>query len=246
MYHGLLEYYVMKVCHGKTPLVCDSGSSGSYAGLLRPYTDAHGNARTHGHTAANCNSGPHVDTHTDGDAHPHQTPRPTPTEAPSMTSSSGGIAPLRMDDPLAIANELSPEELACIAGVDDVGNLIQLLTAPEMATPEQQSQLLGCMEDETVLRLFLTGFISETGPLSVESSECIRGGMEGIDLRSIMMAGNAGDEQTAMVGSMSAMFVTISCLNDEDFEVLAPVLGMDPGERRPKCVSSKPSEAQRP
>ena len=71
VYHGLLEYYVMKVCHGKTPLVCDSGSSGSYAGLLRPYTDAHGNARTHGHTAANCNSGPHVDTHTDGDAHPH-------------------------------------------------------------------------------------------------------------------------------------------------------------------------------
>ena len=154
-----------------------------------------------------------------------------------MTSSSGGIAPLRMDDPLAIANELSPEELACIAGVDDVGNLIQLLTAPEMATPEQQSQLLGCMEDETVLRLFLTGFISETGPLSVESSECIRGGMEGIDLRSIMMAGNAGDEQTAMVGSMSAMFVTISCLNDEDFEVLAPVLGMDPGEREAQmCV----------
>jgi hypothetical protein len=61
--------------------------------------------------------------------------------------------------------------------------------------------------------------------------------MEGIDLRSIMMAGNAGDEQTAMVGSMSAMFVTISCLNDEDFEVLAPVLGMDPGERETQmCV----------
>ena len=63
VYHDLLEYYVMKVCHGKTPLVCDSGSSGSYAGLLRPYTDAHGNARTHGNAATHGHTGAHMDSH---------------------------------------------------------------------------------------------------------------------------------------------------------------------------------------
>ena len=151
-----------------------------------------------------------------------------------MTGTSGGIAPLRMNDPEAIASELSEEELACIAGVDDVDTLLQLLAAPEQASPEQQTQLVGCLEDETLLRLFLTGLLGETGPLSVESSDCLRGGMEGIDLRAVL---TAGDEQTAMIGSMSAMFVTISCLNDEDFEVLAPVLGMDPGEREAQmCV----------
>ncbi len=163
---------------------------------------------------------------------PTETPRPTPSEAPSMTgSSSGGIAPLRMDDPLAIANELSPEELACIAGVDDVGNLLQLLTAPEMATPEQRVQLVGCMEDETLLRLFLTGLIGESGPLSVETSDCIRTAVEGIDLRSVMLAGNEGDEQAAMVGSMSAMFLTLGCLNDEEFAASAPALDMTPEDR---------------
>ena len=82
VYHGLLEYYVMKVCHGKTPLVCDSGSSGSYAGLLRPYTDAHGNARTHGNAATHGHTGAHMDSHPypyfdSATLNPTETPKPT-------------------------------------------------------------------------------------------------------------------------------------------------------------------------
>ena len=154
-----------------------------------------------------------------------------------MTGTSGGIALLRMDDPEAIASELSEEELACVAGVDDVDTLLQLLAAPEQASPEQQTQLVGCLEDETLLRLFLTGLLGETGPLSVETSDCLRGGMEGIDLRAVLTASDAGDEQTAMIGGMSALFLTLGCLNEEEFTAAAPALDMSPEDRESlQCV----------
>ena len=169
---------------------------------------------------------------------PTETPRPTPTpqaeptEAmPRETARPSGLAPLRMDDPVAIAAELSDAELACLAGVADTAKLLQIFAAPDLATPEEQGQLIGCMEDETLLRLFLTGLIADSGPLSEETSDCIRSGMEGVDLRSVMLAGNAGDEQSAMVGSMAAFFVTLSCLNDEEWEAAAPALDAQPGER---------------
>ena len=170
---------------------------------------------------------------------PTETPEPTPTPIPEPTATpipeptatpepaAGMIVPLRMDDPLAIATELSEGELACLAGVDDLDNLLQFFSTPESATSQQQQELINCLEDETVLRLFLTGLITNTtGPLSVDTSSCIRVGMEGIDLRSVMLAGVGGNEQAAMVGSMSAMFLSLSCLNEEEFEAAGPEIGM--------------------
>ena len=178
---------------------------------------------------------------------PANTPEPTesaapesvaPTEAmPKETAGSGGIAPLRMDDPAAIAAELSESELACLAEVAATDRLLQLFAAPELASPEEQTQLIGCLEDETTLRIFLTGLIGDTGPLSEETSTCIRTGMAGIDLRSVMLAGTTGDEQAAMIGGMSGMLLTLSCLNEEEWETAAPALGMQPGERENlQCV----------
>ena len=160
---------------------------------------------------------------------PPATPEPTeapatpePTEAPATPeateSETGAIAPLNMNDPVSIAAELSESELACVAGVAEIGELLQLLASPELATPEQLGQLINCLEDETLLQYFLAGLVGATGPLSVETSMCIRSGMEGVDLRSVMLAGQAGDEGAAMVGSMSALFLTVSCLNDEELE----------------------------
>ena len=156
---------------------------------------------------------------------------------PRETAGTGGIAPLRMDDPVAIASELSESELACLAGVADTGRLLQLFAAPELATPEEQTGLIGCLEDETLLRIFLTGLIGDTGPLGEESSACIRVGMEGVDLRSVMMAGMGGNEEAAMIGGMSAMFLTMACLSDEEFAAAAPALGMSPDDRESlQCV----------
>lgn len=187
---------------------------------------------------------------------PTNTPEPTPTPVPTNTpaliatpepterasqpadrSVSGGIAPLTMDDPAALAEELSDSELACLAGNAETDQLLKLLASPELASPEQQTQLIECLEEETVLRIFLTGIIGETGTLSEETSACIRAGSEGIGLRSVMLAGIAGDEQTAMVGSMSAFFVTVACLNDEEWETAGPAMDMDASDRESlQCV----------
>ena len=153
---------------------------------------------------------------------------------------AGGIAPLLMDDPTAIASELTESELTCLAGTAETGRLLQLFVSPDLASPEEQTQLIGCLEDETLLRMFLTGFIGGTGLLSEETSACIRIGMEGVDLRSVMLAGTAGGEEAAMIGGMSALFLTVGCLNEEEFEVAGPALGMSPEDRESQmCAMEK-------
>ena len=168
------------------------------------------------------------------------TPAPEPTGAADPGPPDGGdgrLTPLQMDSPEAIAAELSDSELACLAASADISRLLSLFESPELASPEEQTQLLNCLEDETVTRMFISGLIGDVGPLSVETSACINTGMKGLDIRSVMLSGVAGDEQGAMMGSMSAFFLTISCLNEEEYEKAAPALGMNPGYRESlQCV----------
>ena len=118
-----------------------------------------------------------------------------------------------------------------------MGRLMQIFAAPELASTEEQTEFIGCFEDETLLRLFLTGIIEGAGPLSVETSGCIRTGMEGVDLSTVMLSGAAGDEQAAMVGSMSAFILTLMCLNEDEWEGAAASLGSAPEERENlQCV----------
>ena len=171
---------------------------------------------------------------------PAATPEPPPTSAPAPTEPAstpgetpgdGMIAPLPLDDPEAVASELSDSELACLAGTADTGRLLQIFADPGLATPEEGTQLVTCLEDETLLRIFLTGFIGEAKPLTLETSECVRTGFEGIDLRSVMLAGSGGDEEAAMAGTMASFTMTLACLNEEEWLAIAPAMGMDPGER---------------
>ena len=46
-----------------------------------------------------------------------------------------------------------------------------------------------------------------------------------------MTAGMEGDPGRAMAGSMTALSVTIACLNDEEWEAAASMTGMQPEER---------------
>ena len=147
------------------------------------------------------------------------------------------ITPLRLDDPVAIASELSESELVCLAGVAEMGRLLEIFAAPEQASAEEQTKLLRCLEDETLLRIFLTEIMERSGPLSVETSKCIRTGMEGVDLSTAMLSGPAGDEEAAMVGGMSAFVLTLMCLNEDEWEGAAAGLGVPTEERENlQCV----------
>ena len=148
-------------------------------------------------------------------AAPKATPANSPTrEAINITAPPGVLAPLQALDSGAMLSELSDTELACIG-----------------ENPERQTRFFGCLEDETVARIFLAGFVPGPRPLSQETSDCVRAGFEVIDPREVMTAGIEGDPGRAMAGSMAALSVTIACLNDQEWEATAPQVEMGPSER---------------
>ena len=148
-------------------------------------------------------------------AAPKATPANSPTpEATNITAPPGVLAPLQPLDSGGMFSELSDTELACIG-----------------ENPERQTRFFGCLEDETVARIFLAGFVPGPEPLSQESSDCVRAGFEVIDPREVMTAGIEGDPGRTMAGSMAGLSVTIACLNDQEWEATAPQVGMGPSER---------------
>ena len=136
-----------------------------------------------------------------------------------------------LDDPEAVAAELSNQELACLAGVADVARLLTIFNDPGTATAEEQVELVNCLQDETLTRMFLTGLIQDMGALNTETSACVRAGFREIDLRSVMLAGLQGDPGTAMSGGMAALFLTMACLNQEEWNAAAPTMDMEPNDR---------------
>ena len=152
------------------------------------------------------------------------TPEPTATPAPP-----GVLVPLRLQDTSALLSELSDDELECIG--DNPEKLARTLVGPGQASREEQAKLIGCLEDETLARVFLAGFVPGPEPLSQETSDCVRAGFAVIDPRTVVTAGMDGDPGRAMAGSMAAFSVTVACLNDEEWEATAPMMGMSPEER---------------
>ena len=138
----------------------------------------------------------------------------------------------------ALLPELSAAEMACLG--ESSSQLMLMLATPDLVTPEEQAEILGCLEDETVLGLFLAGLVGQTGELSAETMACISQGTQSIDLRSAMLGGLAGAEQAAMVSGMSALILTLGCLSDEEFETLAPSMGMTAADREGlQCVTDE-------
>ncbi len=165
-------------------------------------------------------------------AAPKPTPEPTATTAPepsAIPEDPGVLAPLQALDSSALLSELSANELACVG--DDPGKLARSLAGPGSAPREDQAKLIGCLDDETVARIFLAGFVPGPEPLSLETSDCVRAAFEVVDPREVMTAGLEGDPGRAMAGSMAAFSVTTACLNDEEWAAAASMTGMGPDER---------------
>ena len=169
---------------------------------------------------------------------PTATPMPTAApQVPDQAAGTGALAPLNFADPLAMAAQLSPAELGCVTGVAEIGRLMEMFAAPENASVEERTKLFGCFEDETLLRLYFTGILAATGPLTVETSGCIRAGVQGVDLMALMLAGPTGGEQAQMAAAMPLLVLSVTCLNDDEWPLGAAGLGLPPGERGdPQCL----------
>ena len=186
---------------------------------------------------------------------PTAQPSPTPIAAPVVsptqdstqevggTGTDGGdpgstepLAPLAAEDADAFLADVSDSERMCLSDNIPSDRVAMLATTPELATEVERETFLGCLEHNTLLRLLLTPVLSATGPLSVESSACMRSSYADKDLAALMSSvvadpGTGPEAEAAMAQGMVMFFVSLSCLNEEEFQTASVAMGLAPGER---------------
>ena len=171
---------------------------------------------------------------------PTNTGAPVPTEPmPTEDTGSGAIAPLTVSDPAAVESSLSESEQSCLADTADHERLIQLLNSPDLATPEEEGLLANCLEDEMVLRLFLTRIVGSEILVGQDTSSCLRSGLKGVDLRSIVLssATDEAQQEVSLALSLSAFLLTVSCLSEDEWAATAPTLDLSPADvQEVECV----------
>ena len=163
------------------------------------------------------------------------TPEATPDGGNMMGRDGGGLMPLIDLNSNPPSLNVSEEEEACL--VASLGtDAIQLLATSDTVSEEMSESALKCLEEDSILRLFLTPFLQATGELSAESSDCIRKGFGDIDYAQLLQSASMGEGETpadeaSMMAGMTSFIVTLSCLDDDEFAKVAPVLGVSPDER---------------
>ena len=180
----------------------------------------------------------------------NNTATPTSANTPATLTPEGRSAPVTPlatpATPVATASQstegqeallasLSETELACIDG--DPERMLASLTGGAQASTEEQAQLIGCLDDDTMDQLFMATVTPV--PLSKETFTCVQSALEVIDPRTVATAGLEGDAQRAMAGSMVMFSVAVACMNDEEWEEALPRMGMEPEDREQiACVTA--------
>ena len=160
-------------------------------------------------------------------------PRPAETETPQdeNSKSAQGLTPLNIDDPQKFLSGLSGKEQSCLSEYN-LGTAQIMAAMTSTAAIAEGDAIIDCLEDETVLRLFLSESLTASGELSAETASCIRESLGGMNLRPMMKstgtdAGSIDDKIAAM-----ASFLTFTaCLNDEEWQAAAPALELGPRDK---------------
>ncbi|MDE2860441.1 MAG: hypothetical protein OXL35_02990 [Chloroflexota bacterium] len=164
---------------------------------------------------------------------PTATPQPTATATPQADSpeAARSLAPLDLDDPQAFLSALSAQEQSCLAdGNLGIAQIMTAMTSTDGAA--EGDAILDCLEDETVLRMFLSEPLTATGELSDETSSCIRQGLGGMDLRPMMKSpGAAAGAMDARIVGMASFLTFTACLNDEEWEAASSALELGPRDK---------------
>ena len=129
-----------------------------------------------------------------------------------------------MNSPEALMSQLSRGEQSCISETGDPGQVMMLMSGPGPGSPQDAQdvqnaqELVRCLGDETLLQLFITGLTGQTGPLSAETSTCVRRGFQDFDIAAVLLSSSMGPrgEGAAMMGGMAGLVLTLSCLNEEE------------------------------
>ena len=174
-------------------------------------------------------------------ATPSAIPQPTAAATPEVDSSdtgqdrqpsdTQGLAPLNIDDPQAFLSALSVQEQSCLA-INSIGTVEVLAAMTDTDASEEADAIIDCLEDRTVLRLFLNDFLIATGELSAETSGCIRDGLGSMDLRRFMKStGGQGESMDDQVAGLANLMTIMVCLSDDEWERATAVLGLGPRDK---------------
>ena len=173
---------------------------------------------------------------------PIPTPTPAPTDPPAETTpESEPPGPIGMNDAEFAMSELSADEQSCLSEIGDPQQLSAMMNNPELASPEERDGVVRCLEHETLLKLFLKGFTDQTGPLSDDTQACVSAGFQNFDLRAMMLTNTEGSGgEAAMIQGMAGFLITLSCLNEEEWQNAGPVLELPPdGRESLQCVMNR-------
>ena len=168
--------------------------------------------------------------------------RPSPTNAAPMPDT---LAPLPISNTQSFLSGVSEAERTCVSEAVSPDRLTVLLNSPESATEAERLALIGCLENDTTLRLFLTPVLTATGPLSAESSACLRSSFADTDVGALMLAttgapGANTDPEAAMAQAMISSMVSLGCLDEGEFRAAGPAMGVSPEEYENfQCVLSE-------
>ena len=158
---------------------------------------------------------------------------PAPEDTENQGLPPDDLSPVELDNPQQFFAELSAGERSCLG---DKGisprELGMLSDPPPGGSPETTAAIVNCLQDDTVLRLFLTQLVGQVEPFSQDTSVCIREGFVPLDLRALLapaVAGNTPANSLAL--GMVALNVTVVCMTDDEWESYASRLGMQPEDR---------------
>ncbi len=155
------------------------------------------------------------------------------SEVQDVTFTTFLITPIVPEGPASQVAAFSVAERDCVAELAGTDDLLEVLAS---LGQKDAAQMYGCMSDETMMNIFLGLMLGKVGTLSEESSACIRSGVTGKDLRSVMQAeGEIYDHPLTVFVALH--IVAIACLNDEEWQAVLPSQGYDPGDRqRMQCM----------
>ena len=163
-------------------------------------------------------------------------PAPEPTDAPPEM-----LNPINMKDSETFMPHLSKGEQSCISENGDPQQLLMLINSPGLASPEERKVLAGCLENETLLNIFLKGFTDQAGPLSSDTSACISAGFQNLDLRAMMLTSpEEPEEEAGIVQVMAGLIIVLACLDEPEWQAASQPLDLPPdGREALQCVMNK-------
>ena len=174
------------------------------------------------------------------------TPLPANTQAPGGTEEplratsepetlppGGVITPLDLSDSEAALSRLSKPEISCLKQAASPGRLHEILRGVRVPVPDEEAWIVACLGDETLFGVFVAMLIGDPGPLSQDTSTCLRTGLEWVDLRELMTEDTRerGQDDRAGAVFLSGYFTAAACLNQEEWDAAATDLGLNPGDQ---------------